>query len=254
MREDRHPGADDRHRDQPGDGVLRDLPRPDADVSQGRRGARLSLQAHDQRSGARMRRTRGLWISIARGPGLVGASVLGFATGTRPVARPRPRGRRLGDPVGARRDARGRDGPGAGEHPGPDRRVRRPRSPILFVTGDTIEVQIPGLARGTIQERPKASPACSIRGRTTFGCFADRVGGDRGARGGGRQPGRPVGLPHGRRSRGDPPCFGTEKDAQTRRSTRSRSPRPTERRHGADRCHGATGPRRRRSPRPVRER
>jgi preprotein translocase subunit SecD len=27
--------------------------------------------------------------------------------------------------------------------------------PLLFVTGDTIEVQIPGLARGTIQERPK---------------------------------------------------------------------------------------------------
>ncbi len=28
--------------------------------------------------------------------------------------------------------------------------------PLLFVTGNTIEVQIPGLARGTIEERPKA--------------------------------------------------------------------------------------------------
>ena len=27
--------------------------------------------------------------------------------------------------------------------------------PLLFVTGNTIEVQIPGLARGTVDERPK---------------------------------------------------------------------------------------------------
>ena len=46
---DRHPRADDRHGDESGHGVLRDLPRQDADVSPRRRTLGCPVPPHDQR-------------------------------------------------------------------------------------------------------------------------------------------------------------------------------------------------------------
>ena len=43
--------------------------------------------------------------------------------------------------------------------------------PLLFVTGDTIEVQIPGLARGTIDEREKTQFCLVDPDDVTYGCF-----------------------------------------------------------------------------------
>ena len=57
--EDRQPRADDRHGDQPGHGVLRDLPRPHAAVPPRGRGAELQVQTLDQRRRARMSEAEG---------------------------------------------------------------------------------------------------------------------------------------------------------------------------------------------------
>ncbi|HJS26465.1 MAG TPA: hypothetical protein VJ913_04995, partial [Actinomycetota bacterium] len=43
--------------------------------------------------------------------------------------------------------------------------------PLLFVTGDTIEVQIPGLARGTVEEREKTQYCVADADGVTYGCF-----------------------------------------------------------------------------------
>ena len=43
--------------------------------------------------------------------------------------------------------------------------------PLLFVTGNTIEVQIPGLARGTIQERPKQQSCIADAEGNVYTCF-----------------------------------------------------------------------------------
>jgi preprotein translocase subunit SecD len=43
--------------------------------------------------------------------------------------------------------------------------------PLLFVTGNTIEVQIPGLARGTIQERPKQQSCIADDEGNVYTCF-----------------------------------------------------------------------------------
>ena len=44
--------------------------------------------------------------------------------------------------------------------------------PTLFVTGNTIEVQIPGLARGTIEERAKKQYCLVGENSESFGCFS----------------------------------------------------------------------------------
>ncbi len=43
--------------------------------------------------------------------------------------------------------------------------------PLLFVTGNTLEVQIPGLARGTIQERVKTQYCIADADGAAFACF-----------------------------------------------------------------------------------
>jgi preprotein translocase subunit SecD len=45
--------------------------------------------------------------------------------------------------------------------------------PLLFVTGNTIEVQIPGLARGTIQERPRQQWCITDDQGVAYACDAD---------------------------------------------------------------------------------
>jgi preprotein translocase subunit SecD len=99
---------------------------------------------------------RGLWISILFVLGLVAASVVGFVVGTRPVLGLDLEGGVsviLSAPSGTPRAVMDR----AAEN------IRRrvdafgTAEPTIFVTGTNIEVQIPGLARGSIEERRSAS-------------------------------------------------------------------------------------------------
>jgi preprotein translocase subunit SecD len=50
--------------------------------------------------------------------------------------------------------------------------------PLLFVTGNTIEVQIPGLARGTIQERPKQQSCIADDEGNVYTCFGTQDAAD----------------------------------------------------------------------------
>lgn len=50
--------------------------------------------------------------------------------------------------------------------------------PLLFVTGNTIEVQIPGLARGTIQERPKQQSCIVDDEGNVYPCFGTQDAAD----------------------------------------------------------------------------
>jgi preprotein translocase subunit SecD len=119
------------------------------------------------------KKQRTLWVSLA----LVGALALGsvalFATGTRPVLGLDLEGGVsviLSAPDGtpetvmnqALENIRNRiDAFGTAE-------------PLLFVTGNTIEVQIPGLARGTVDERPKVQFCIADDEGNTYTCFDER--------------------------------------------------------------------------------
>jgi preprotein translocase subunit SecD len=120
-----------------------------------------------------MRRSRGLWISVLFVVGLVLASVLSFAGGIRPVLGldleggvsvilQAPSGTPKAVMDQALENIRNRiDAFGAGE-------------PQLFVSGNTIEVQIPGLARGTIR-KGSTNQYCLIgQGQQNFGCFGSK--------------------------------------------------------------------------------
>ena len=50
--------------------------------------------------------------------------------------------------------------------------------PLLFVTGDTIEAQIPGLARGTIEERERTQYCLTDADDITYGCFERETAAD----------------------------------------------------------------------------
>jgi len=119
------------------------------------------------------KKQRTLWVSLA----LVGALALGsvalFATGTRPVLGLDLEGGVsviLSAPDGtpetvmnqALENIRNRiDAFGTAE-------------PLLFVTGNTIEVQIPGLARGAIDERAKVQFCIADDEGNTYTCFDER--------------------------------------------------------------------------------
>ena len=115
-----------------------------------------------------MRRTRGLWLSVLFVLALVGAGVAGFAVGIRPVLGLDLEGGVsviLSAPPGTPRDVMERalenirervDAFGVAE-------------PQIFVTGNNIEVQLPGLARGRIEERP-TEQWCLVDGGEDHGC------------------------------------------------------------------------------------
>jgi preprotein translocase subunit SecD len=95
--------------------------------------------------------------------------------------------------------------------------------PLLFVTGNTIEVQIPGLARGTIQERPKQQSCIADDEGNVYTCFGTQDAADAAL---GAASVRPVVssvcLTDDPTSGATPtlfgedaPCAGTEKDATT---------------------------------------
>jgi preprotein translocase subunit SecD len=113
---------------------------------------------------------RGLWISILFVLGLVAASVVGFVVGTRPVLGLDLEGGVsviLSAPSGTPRAVMDR----AAEN------IRRrvdafgTAEPTIFVTGTNIEVQIPGLARGSIEEREKGESCLVSRTGESFVCF-----------------------------------------------------------------------------------
>jgi preprotein translocase subunit SecD len=95
--------------------------------------------------------------------------------------------------------------------------------PLLFVTGNTIEVQIPGLARGTIQERPKQQSCIADDEGNIYTCFGTQDAADAAL---GAASVRPVVssvcLTDDPTSGATPtlfgedaPCLGTESDATT---------------------------------------
>jgi len=115
-----------------------------------------------------VRGTRGLWLSVLFVLALVGAGVAGFAAGVRPVLGLDLEGGVsviLSAPPGTPRDVMERalenirervDAFGVAE-------------PQIFVTGTNIEVQLPGLARGRIEERP-TDQWCLMDGGANHGC------------------------------------------------------------------------------------
>ena len=123
------------------------------------------------------KKQRSLWLSLL----LVGALAVGslalFLTGTRPVLGLDLEGGVsviLSAPDGtpdavmdqALENIRGRiDAFGTAE-------------PLLFVTGNTIEVQIPGLARGTVEERAKEQHCIADADGNVYTCFSTKDAAD----------------------------------------------------------------------------
>jgi preprotein translocase subunit SecD len=117
-------------------------------------------------------KTRNLWLSIGFVAVLVLASIAGFAAGyLKPVLGLDLEGGvsiTLSAPEGTSQQVMNRtlesirnrvDAFGVGE-------------PDIFVTGTNIEVQIPGLAKGTIDQRAKTQYCALGSGDANFGCFA----------------------------------------------------------------------------------
>lgn len=119
-----------------------------------------------------MRRARGLWLSIGFVLALVAGSAALFATGRGPVLGLDLEGGVsviLSAPEGTPRSVM-------------DQAVENIRrrvdafgtaEPNIFVTGSTIEVQIPGLARGSIEERPADEHCLVGPGGVSYGCYRD---------------------------------------------------------------------------------
>ena len=116
-----------------------------------------------------MKRTRGLWISILFVLALVLGSFVAFAFDIRPVL-----GLDLEGGVSIILSA-----PDGTPDAVMDRAVENIRrrvdafgtaEPTIFVTGTNIEVQIPGLARGTVEERA-VDRTCLVSGQEGFGCY-----------------------------------------------------------------------------------
>ena len=95
--------------------------------------------------------------------------------------------------------------------------------PLLFVTGNTIEVQIPGLARGTIQERPKQQSCIADAEGNVYTCFGTQDDADAELGAAGVRPvvssvcltDDPTNAATPTLFGEDAPCAGSEKDATT---------------------------------------
>jgi preprotein translocase subunit SecD len=119
-----------------------------------------------------VRRTRGLWVSVILVGVLVVASLAGLLTG------------RLSPTLGLDLEGgvsvilKAPDGtsPDTMEQARAniDRRVNAlgVAEPDISVQGTNIEVQLPGLAKGTIQQRPKVQSCIEAADTTAYGCFA----------------------------------------------------------------------------------
>jgi preprotein translocase subunit SecD len=179
------------------------------------------------------RATRNLWISIVVVGVLVAGSIAAFATGTRPVL-----GLDLEGGVSVILSA-----PPSTPHDVMQRALENIRrrvdafgvgEPLLYLSGTNIEVQLPGLARGTIQQRPIDRYRIVDQKDVPYGTYTDKDAADTalqklavapgaqtfcltgdiyssGTTTGGASP-APSPSP-GTTSTG--PCFGSRKDANT---------------------------------------
>jgi protein-export membrane protein SecD len=160
------------------------------------------------------RRGRALWVSIVFVLALVGGSIAAFSTGTRPVLGLDLKGGVsviLSAPEGTTTDVM-------------DQALENIRNridafgtaePLLFVTGTTIEVQIPGLARGTIEEERRPQSCLLDADGVSFGCFDERADAQAQLEGATVEPIVASACLTGEVFAGDDaPCFGTEQEAQ----------------------------------------
>jgi preprotein translocase subunit SecD len=159
-----------------------------------------------------MRKTRPLWISILFVVALVGGSIAMFATGTRPVLGLDLEGGVsviLSAPDGTSTDVM-------------DRALENIRAridafgtaePTLFVTGNNIEVQIPGLARGTIRERATTRFDLLDSAGTSFGHYTAQADAQALLDGATVAPIVQSACLTGDVFGDNAPCFGTEQDA-----------------------------------------
>jgi preprotein translocase subunit SecD len=118
-----------------------------------------------------VRRTRGLWLSIIFVGVLVLASLVGLLTGT------------LSPTLGLDLEGgvsvilKAPDGTSANTmeqaRANIDRRVNAlgVAEPDISVQGTNIEVQLPGLAKGTVEQRPKTQSCLEAADTTSYGCF-----------------------------------------------------------------------------------
>jgi preprotein translocase subunit SecD len=161
-----------------------------------------------------MRRGRPLLFSLLFVFALVAGSIALFATGTRPVLGLDLEGGVsviLSAPEGTPQDVMDRalanirnriDAFGTAE-------------PILYVTRNNIEVQIPGLARGTIVERQGTRYCILDASDTSFGCSDQESESQAKLDGATVAPVTQSACLTGRLfASEDPPCFGTEEEAQ----------------------------------------
>ena len=159
-----------------------------------------------------MRRTRALWLSILSVLALGGGSVALFLTGTSPVL-----GLDLEGGVSVILSAPEGTPPDVMDQALENIRTRidafGTAEPILYVTGTTIEAQIPGLARGTIQERQQTGYCLIGDSGTSFGCFDDESEADAELDAAEVQPVVESACLAGGPFEPDGPCFGTEEDA-----------------------------------------
>src|SRR5207253_1329060 len=169
------PRADDRYHHQPGHGVLRDLPRTHADVPLRGRSGGCAVPSGDQRTGAvGVKRSRGLWISVIFVAILVLGSAFSFAFGVfKPVLGldlegglavilSAPPGTDAGTMNQALENIRSRvDAFGVGE-------------PDIFLSGNTIEIQIPGLSNSTVRQQATDSYCIEDPKQNSYGCSADQ--------------------------------------------------------------------------------
>jgi preprotein translocase subunit SecD len=125
-----------------------------------------------------MRRTRGLWVSIIFVGLLVVGSLFGLLGGS------------LSPTLGLDLEGgvsvilKAPDGTSADTmeqaRANIDRRVNAlgVAEPDISVQGTNIEVQLPGLAKGTIVQRPKVQSCIEAADKTSYGCFPTREAAD----------------------------------------------------------------------------
>ena len=159
-----------------------------------------------------MKKPRALWTSIAFVLLFVAAGVALLVTGTRPVLGLDLKGGIsviLSAPEGTPNDVM-------------DQALENIRNridafgtaePLLFVTGDTIEVQIPGLARGSIEEREKTQFCLTRAEGATYGCFDREEAADMELDAAAVEPVVTSVCLSGEAVGENPVCFGTQEEA-----------------------------------------
>jgi preprotein translocase subunit SecD len=160
-----------------------------------------------------VRKTRPLWFSILFVLALVGGSLAMFWTGTGPVL-----GLDLEGGVSVILQA-----PDGTPEAVMDQALENIRAridafgtsePLLFVRGTNIEVQIPGLARGTIQERQRVQFCLLDEGGTSYGCADQESDLQETLDGATVEPLVESACLTGLDGfEDDPPCFGTQEEA-----------------------------------------